>query len=136
MNQSTVAGFLAVILTFALGCGGADERPPLKSVEGQVVFNNQPVTEGTVTFEDAQTGSAATAELDAEGRYELNVPDGTYQVTIAPPMVEVSSDPNSPPEQKFKDVANIPNKYRSAQSTDLSATVSEEKTSHDFNLAP
>lgn len=136
MNQSTVVGFLAVVLTTALGCGGADERPPLQSVEGQVLFNDQPVTEGTVTFEDAQTGAASTAELNAEGRYELNVPDGTYQVTVAPPVVEVSSDPNSPPEQKFKDGANIPNKYRSAQSTDLSATVSEETTTHDFKLAP
>lgn len=132
--------FSAILAPFlmlaAIGCGDAN-RIERQDVTGVVTFQGEPVPEGTITFSEPSTGNAASADLNESGEYLASLPDGTYIVTITPPMVEAPSmNPNVAPGTAPKKVDNIPPQYRSASTTDLKATVSPEALEHDFELQP
>lgn len=80
--------FLALIMLLALaaGCG-----PNQATVSGKVVYQNKPVTSGTVNFL-AKSGDAAQATLGADGTFKLAdmIPTGSYSVFVAP-------EPPTPP---------------------------------------
>lgn len=124
----------AVLLTCA-GCGGGGTERTLYSVTGKVTFGGQAVTEGSINFEDTTTGLAGSALLGADGAYSTQLAAADYKVTIVPPMEITPDTANSPGETKPKEVANIPAKYRARESSDLTATVSADKTEHNFTLA-
>ncbi len=121
-----------LVLVSGLGCGSGD-RPV--SLQGKVTFQGQPVTEGTVQFNDEKTGHGAEVELGPAGSYQATLPAGTYAVVILPPLLNVESK-NSPPDPQFKKVRNIPNKYRSTVTSGLTAAVSPNKIVHDFDMKP
>jgi hypothetical protein len=120
------------VLVAAFGCSSGD-RPI--AIRGKVTFQGQPVSEGTVQFNDEKTGHG---------------PAGDYTVLIVPPMLAVESK-GGPPDPQFKKVRNIPNKYRSTGggrppagrvipghvvTSGLRVTVSADKTLHDFDMEP
>ncbi len=124
------------VITF-LGCGGSSE-PVVEviTINGKVTFEGAPVTEGSVQFEDSSTGISSSAELGAEGAYTLETATGDYKVTVTPPWIEIDLGPDSPPEEDYKEVDNIPQKYRQTNSTDLTAKVTEAGQTIDFDLKP
>ncbi len=128
--------WLAVVALVGVGCGESD-TVSRHDVTGTIQFDGQPVTEGTVTFLDPATSHAASGSLDESGNYLVQVPDGSYQVTVTPPLEEVaSSNPNIAGGEAFKQVENIPVKYHREMTTDLSAEVSSSATEFDFELTP
>lgn len=114
------------------GCGGSDT--PTQMVTGTVTFEGAPVEEGGVTFEDPSTGVAAMCEVGPGGTYTIDLPDGNYDVTIEPPVVEVSAGPDSPPDEDYKDVKNIPEKYWSSATSDLTAQVAGSERVCDLKM--
>lgn len=127
---------LTVVALLSVGCGESDSVSR-HDVTGTVQFGGQPVTEGTVTFLDPATSHAASGSLDASGNYLVQVPDGSYQVTVTPPMEAVaSSNPNIAGGEAFKKVENIPAKYHREMTSDLKAEVSGSATEFDFELTP
>jgi len=79
---------LITVLTFTLaGCGPADSG--LLPVSGQVIYDNQPLTTGTVSFHSTgATGHVPTGLIDKQGRYTLHTnyqpgaPPGEYKAVI------------------------------------------------------
>lgn len=128
----------ALMLAVALpGCGGSDMK--IGAVSGKVTFRGQPVTEGTVSFINADAGAGAEAKLGTDGTYAVETPDGglpvgTYAVSITPPLYLDDSDPKTPPSWVEKKVANIPQKYRSHYKSGLTATVQEGDNDVPFDL--
>jgi hypothetical protein len=121
-----------VLCHFTLGCTSGD-RPVV--IRGKVTFQSQPVAEGTVQFNDAKTGRGAEVELGPDGSYMATLPAGNYAVVILPPILPGESA-YGPPDPRFKKVHNIPERYRSTATSRLTATVSAEKTTHDFEMKP
>ena len=128
--SSGVAGsvLIAIVIQGLLGCGGSDVK--IGAVSGKVTYRGQPVSEGVVSFIDAQAGTGAEATLSSDGTFSVETPEGglpvgTYGVSVSPPVYLDSSDPRTPPVQVQKKVKDIPEKYRSHYSSGLSATVNE-----------
>jgi hypothetical protein len=116
----------------ALGCSPG-ERPI--TVSGKVTYQGQPVTEGSVQFNDPKTGRGGQFDLGTDGSYQGTLPPAEYAVIILPPELKVESR-TGPPDFQYKKVKNIPEKYRSTATSGLLAAVSADKAVHDFEMKP
>jgi len=120
-----------------MGCGSSGEPSvDVITINGTVTFEGSPITEGTIQFEDSSTGISSSAELGTDGTYSMEIANGNYKVTVTPPWVEVDMGPDSPPQEDYKEVDNIPQQYRQTTTTDLTATVTEAGQTIDFDLKP
>ena len=117
------------------GCGGSS-GPARYVVSGKVTFQGQPVEEGEITFQDPAAGQVNSGQLGAGGAYSTELQAGKYNVSVAPPLVEVKGGPDSPPDMVPKKVNNIPKKYWVQEKSDLKAEVSKEQRKFDFELKP
>jgi hypothetical protein len=129
--------FVFAMATVLSGCGGSNAN--VGAVSGKVTYRGQPVTEGTVSFMNAEAGTGAEAKLGQDGTYQVETPEGglpvgTYAVSISPPIYLDSSDPKTPPVMVEKKVANIPEKYRSHYSSGLTAMVKEGSNEVNFEM--
>ncbi len=114
------AAWVGLVAMSLVGCGGGDG---LATVTGKVTFENEPVTEGRITFKmGGPTGKAYSAEIK----------DGSYTAQLAPgqAVVEVVASRSIP--GKFDTTSNpgfkepvsemyIPARYNSA--TKLTAEI-------------
>lgn len=125
--------------TFAMaGCGGGGGRQPTGptgTVSGTVTFQGQPVTEGTVRLYNPSTAEESTGPLDSAGKFQLSqpVPVGTYKVTVLPPK---EPDPQIGVPYQPKEHKNIPQKYRSELTSDLTTDVKEGPNTVTVDLQP
>lgn len=116
---------------FLIGC--SESGPKMYSVDGTVTLGKQPMNGGFVSFENPETGDASQGIIEEDGTYTLELPQGNYQVMIEPTEIEVKSkDGMSPPETKY--VQNVPERYMSVDTTELSADVGDGSTTFDFQL--
>lgn len=124
--------------------GCSPDKPVSGNVQGRVTFQSQPVTEGTVIFENPTAAWINVAELDSGGRYELpDIRVAEYHVSIQPPQPVVPNENTHTPEElralrgsvKPPDPKNIPKSVRSTQTTRLRANVVEGNNTYDFELA-
>jgi hypothetical protein len=110
-----VKRFVLVLIAVALAsCGGAGAGDDTSGIRGRALSGPQcPVEvqgspcpdlpyEGTVVATDTETGEGFTVETDAQGRFELPLEPGTYEVSIvsesSPPFAKpqtVTVDPGS-----------------------------------------
>lgn len=75
--------------------------------------------------------NSVQSKLNSDGKYSLRVVAGYYKIMVEPPMI--AEQGTSDVGVTYKDVKNIPNKYRSSASTTLSARIDSDKTL-DFDL--
>lgn len=105
-------GFFAsvALLAATLGCGGGEK---LSAVKGKVVYGDgQPVTSGSITFNNAAKQISATSDIAPDGTFTLQfddrngAPTGEYTVVVvgssaeygAPPTVAaIYGDPTNTP---------------------------------------
>ena len=122
----TVAWLLfAIVLTDAGGCGPGG--PPRFPVSGEVRFEGEPVQDGIVSLFSRETGIASGGRLDAQGRFRVTegMPAGSYVVTVRPPPSDVAPPMVAPdPAVAYP---NIPKKYWSDTTSDLTATVESSR---------
>lgn len=116
------------LVSWVIGCGGGS-REPVGQVTGKVTFGGSPVTEGTISFM-SKTGRSGAGKLNSDGSFTIasenqGLPPGTYKVVVVPPEVEVPGDGTSLPAMIHKEMPNIPEKYRSEETTDLQVTIKE-----------
>lgn len=123
------------LLIGAAGCQPAEEPLVTGVVTGNVTFKGQPVVSGVISFDNKSEGVGAIAKI-ADGKFAFDgaVSAGHYQVTVLPPQVEPSL-PGAPPPV-IKDPADIPAKYRSAVTSDLTVDIHEGENKVDFDLKP
>ena len=93
--QPNVKRFALVLVAFALAsCGGAGAGDGTSGIRGQALAGPQcpveiqgspcpPVPyEGTVVATGVESGAEHTIDTDADGRFELPLEPGTYEVSI------------------------------------------------------
>lgn len=139
--MTRLGGMLFVVLTligFSSGCGGSVPKGAALSglLTGQVTFQGNPLKAGTVNLVSKSTGNAASAPLDADGKFVIpEMKSGSYEVFISPP--EPIPGPNGEPPQAVPDPIDIPKKYRDAATSGLKADVKQGEPNHfEFPLAP
>lgn len=124
--------------------GGCSDHGEVGLVRGKVTLNGQPLTQGSILFENRTTGISLLAPLTAEGTYtaltyqQNGLPPGTYQVAVTP---SVTAEADAPlvqqPTPGGKADGTIPAKYRSVATSGLSVTVQAgDNPPFDFNLTP
>jgi len=125
--------------TLTLTLPGCGPSVSVGQVGGKVTCDGQPVAEGVVTFHNPDTGDAAQAELKPDGTFQVSnaeggLPPGDYRVTIMPPTVQLPDTAETEGGLGFKEVTNIPEKYRSAKTSELTATVQTGSNNLDFAM--
>ena len=133
----SAAMLFASLVLLATGCGKSGE--PVGTVSGKITYQGQPVTEGSVSFNNDRLGASGTGEIQPDGTYQLatqgaGLPPGSYKVCIVPPMEEQSTSSQLAASLEPKEMPDIPQKYRSFQTSDLEATVQEGTNELDFDM--
>ena len=98
---------LVLVAVAVASCGGNAPGDGTSGIRGQALAGPQcPVEvqgspcppipyEGTVIATDVESGADFTAETDAEGRFELPLEPGTYEVSIVSDTSPPSAKPQS-----------------------------------------
>jgi hypothetical protein len=138
-KKTLIAAALAAFVLGLSGCGGAREK--LWPVSGKVTFRGKPVAAGTIRFSNPQSGIDMTARFNSDGVYEVvmahgaGLPEGTYQVAIMPPRVNIPVGPTSPPP-KPPVCLDIPERYRVPSTSLLTLTVKPDHNRFDVDMQP
>ncbi len=132
---------LALGLAMVWGCGSKEAG----SVSGKVTLGGQPLSQGSIVFQDSARGISVTAPLSRDGTYVAKthdrpgLPPGTYQVAIMPGTMADGEIPLAvdPATQAAAPASPIPDRYRNPATSGLTITVKAGKNpSFDFDLAP
>jgi hypothetical protein len=130
---------LWLLFGFVLGAAGGCRAggPARFPVSGEVRFEGQPVQDGIVSLFSRETGIASGGRLDDKGRFTVaeGMPAGSYVVTVRPPPSDVAPPMVAP--DPLVAYPNIPKKYWSDTTSDLTATVeSSRREPLRFDLVP
>lgn len=120
---------MAIAMLLLAGCTKA---PTQGTVEGKVTFNGAPFSNARLNFISQALGTAATADIQADGTYNVASPlkPGSYKVFLLPKEM---GDPDHPKAATGPDTA-IPQKYWSEATSDLKAEVKEGKNQVPIEL--
>ena len=123
-NLSLLPGLVFACGIMLCGCGSDEE--PTGSVRGIVSYNGNLLTEGLVNLYSDSKSVVGTAELDSAGtfKFENAIAAGNYRIYITPPPPPAPPEPGQP-AIKIPEPQKIPQKYRSADKTDLKITIKE-----------
>ena len=124
---------LVLATCFFSGCKQGGPEGTL-AVTGSVRSAGAPITQGTVNFVGKDNISASgTAAIGAEGKFQVNLPPGTYRVAvIAKDGVDTMDEKGTPVVAK----SLVPEKYSSIETSGLEATVSDSSLTVDLDLKP
>ena len=133
---------LLTIIVPAGGCG--DPGPPRGTIRGQVTYNGQPLSSGSVVFDNPQLGVSQVATLQPDGTYEMSthhgrgIRVGSYRVAIKPDSIGSGEAPlaaNPAQAGAPSSRSSIPPKYGHPATSPLSIVVKEGKNPDaDFKL--
>lgn len=116
------AGFLVALLVVVLllldGHRIAEYR-----IRGRVLFEMQPVSEGTVHLEHTKTGRSYSAELDAQGRFWIRLSAGRYRAAVTPPVGPAGTFDATVIGESYLQVENIPELYWSPETSGVTLDV-------------
>lgn len=146
-----IASFLSIwwMLGFVFSFLFPDQTVPIK-VSGQVIVQGKPIDVGTLTFVSVnQSETAAVAQIENDGFYELLIPKGEYRVAIDAKKVTQKMYPDiEKPSEKQIQIAKekgvdlivgyqetnflVPNAYRMIQTTPLLIKITDKSTSQDI----
>ena len=144
LTEGRVLRHTAILLVFLMiaGCGAA--KKPQGRVHGKITYNGAPVPAGSnVSFVPIETGVGGSAEVTADGSYQLRtatgdtIPVGIYQVAISAPaaknfgstpaeQMKASLEPDAAP------APSLPQKYVSPATTPENREVKEGE--NEFNI--
>ena len=127
------------------GCGGSDLN--LAPVKGKVTMNGQPVRAATVSFipdsSQGTEGPMSAGVLDDQGQFVLKTGSGEngaiigfHKVTVACPLdpSQGSSPSGQAVPQAGTTPCDVPAKYESYATTDLTAEVTKGSNEINFEL--
>jgi hypothetical protein len=146
---SLSVALLSATLAALVGCDSAQQ---VAKVAGEVTFNGNKISTGTVTFYPLQGGRPSTGTIRPDGSYVLSTfasgdgaLPGDYKVSIeaksvtgavpAPKSLKEEIAQASVPASATTTVTwLVPQQYSSAESSGLTATVGSGPNQIDFNL--
>lgn len=134
---------LLLLPAVLLGCGNAD--PDKGIVRGQVTFAGNPVSDGTIRFENP-SGISENADLNSEGKFQIRnhlgdgLPFGAYRVAVLPRVAAANDTPPlagaTPPDDPTKEFPHIPPKFRDVTTSELKIEVQRgANPPFDFDLS-
>ena len=120
-------GMVACLVLSLLGCGSES----VGKVAGKVTLNDEPLTQGSVVFEDKAKGISVVAPLKADGTFEVKthdsngLPPGMYKVGVSPGSVGTGETPLAidPTTISAPVAPTVPAKYQNPDTSDLTAQV-------------
>lgn len=128
---------LTIASVSAQGCGpNVPANPTTYAVHGKVTLDGQPVKRGFVRFDPTSPGKgvAAEGEIQADGSYEARAfvgqrgtTPGDYKVYVAAVARPQEGETNPQP-------LDLPAKYQSAGTTDITKSVTAGENSIDIEL--
>ena len=134
----------ALCLFVASGCAKDGYSGPTGTVQGTVTLAGEPVSTGMIFFIGKSLTDTASAELQPDGSYTLqygkgfSIPAADYQVCLgASGATSEIPDPMKLMEapEKFTPVLPaVPEKYLSAETSGLIASVKAGQNTLDFDL--
>ncbi|MEY4612707.1 MAG: hypothetical protein RL179_680 [Planctomycetota bacterium] len=138
-------GFISLVFAIS-GCGSDAPKGPEKlsttPVDGIVILNGKPAAEVSISLHHSEGKVAPRGMSDKDGKFSISTygkddgaPIGKYKVTAAKNMTkEISPGVLAPPPPGgFK--SDIPAKYESVNSTDISVEIKAgEKNSLKIDL--
>ncbi len=141
---------LAVLLS---GCGGGSNLPEGETgtVSGKVTFQGQTsVPEGSVVlFMRDKDGLMATGKVGSDGAYSLTMREGStvvtgkYRISVTPPNPTESMDQDEIMKRQMEGtlpdpaaVKEVPEKYRSPESSPLNFEVKSGSNTFDIDMQP
>lgn len=137
MVRTTIA--IAALVLVA----GCSRQMPVHPVSGRVTLDGRPLVDAQISFRPQQ-GPGAFATLDTEGRYRLSTRSsgdgavaGEHIVTLSQVTVGLVLEPDQPPrlEKPTPGAVPVPERYVSAETSDLRATVKPGSNTFDFDLS-
>ncbi len=143
-HRPTATRLTALMLTATLLAAGCSDSN-VGRVAGKVTLGGQPLSEGSVLFEDKAAGISVNASLGSDGSYtaktfdKAGLPPGTYQVAVTPRTFGDGEPPlvGEPVAQTETPPSSIPEKYRNVATSGLTATVEPgDNGPFDFDLVP
>lgn len=146
-----------LLLMFAVGCGGASERPPTHPVSGTITMDSKPVVDANVVFQPVKpdAGTPAFGKTNSDGYYELTTFDtgdgamaAQYTITVskqnAQDAMDEEIDLDDPGDAydmmggtgEAKPSDELPAKYASPATSPEKRTVAEGSNEFSFELVP
>lgn len=132
-------GFLVAALLSTIGCTGSPPGPPRGSVSGKVTFDDQPLSEGVITFiPTGDTKGAPTGTTITNGAYDIDTERGpsvgTHRVEIVANRKTGKTLPAVPPATAdINEVEQfLPTRYNTK--SELTANIQSGSNSADFEL--
>ncbi len=127
-SQLGVLATVFLLTPFLSGCGGGGDEGRWVSVSGRVTYDSEPLSAASVHFVHHRSGSDFVAELDAEGRYDVELAEvqtgDTFDVYFGPKpgdsgeVDEAGTPlPNPPPA--------IPSKYLRPETSEIAFSVED-----------
>lgn len=125
MNRLCVLLIMIIAASFLTGCGGIDDAPDRRIVEGKVLFQDQPVKKGIIRFIPQPSGPVASARI-IDGSYRVEnkggVPLGNNRIEITSSVVSTGLvEAEVMPDNNAEPVVMIPPKYN--EKSNLTAVV-------------
>ena len=125
---------LMIPLALALfGCGGSDARNlPTAPVSGTVTYKSA-LPEGQIVFQHP-TGEMAATKFGADGKFQLDVPQGKNLVMVTSLESSVTEQKEGGPRAMEVYTSRIPERYASFTTSKLEYDVKEGENSFDVKL--
>jgi hypothetical protein len=132
---SGITGLTAIVLCFAVGCGGSES-----SVSGTISIDGKPLVgsetiRATVMFYPESNGAPAAAKLDTNGTYSVStgsqagLPPGNYLVAISAREI---TGPTGAGPTSMRDLAALT--YADPKISGLKAEVKPGRNTINFDL--
>jgi hypothetical protein len=128
--------FVAVLLYFLSGCSAENKRHP---IQGEITFNGQPVTEGSIQFHPlVPTEGYLEGAMIQAGRYKIpaekGLSPGKYQVLVsAPDYKGKKPDPTAAPGAVYQSKELFPDIYNTKSTLAVEVTP-QGPNKFDFHL--
>ena len=120
--QILIATFL--LINWTGGCSRPGRNLEMAPMVGKVTFAGSPLQDGIVSLESAQSGFAASGNLDENGEFRVaKIPVGTYAVAVTPPAPPDPGDVAPPRPSHLGPLRIAPVKYHSQLTSGLEVTV-------------
>ena len=121
------------LVLFLCACSGS--VPEKAKVSGQITCAGSPLKNGTVLFVHAASGRTATAEIGADGHFELMAEVGMNQIAVDCRGPDIADpNPNAPKGSKLPGPVLIPYRYANPPTSELTFDVKRGENTDDISL--
>jgi hypothetical protein len=126
--------YFALWSAFALALVGCRDTSHLAPLSGKVTYKGQPLEFGSVMLQPVQGGEFSRADIQSDGSFVLQTPDGNDGATIGLNRVRVTCFPGQKPGAPIDTSGDIklgksliPEKYNNFSSSELTIDVLPEE---------